>query len=1111
MRQKYLLFILSIVTGLHFTACHNNKREDFLFEALESNKTGIEFANTLTSFEDFNMFTYMYFFNGAGVGAADFNNDGLIDLFFAANQVQSKLYINKGNMKFEDVTSKSGIIFDKSWRTGVSVVDINQDGLMDIYVSKVGNYGRLQSKNELWVCLGIGNGGIPYYENQAAKYQLDFSTFGTQSVFFDYDLDGDLDMYLMNHSLRFSGTFNKKSYYDNQRDSLAGDRLLNNQDGRFRDVSIEAGILGNIIGYGLGINVSDINMDGWPDIYIANDFHENDYLYLNNQDGTFKEVNTEMTTQTSQFSMGVDIADLNSDGFPEILTVDMLPSEPYLLKRSLGEDRYDVFYHKLKSGYHPQFTRNTLQYNRKGQYFTEAGRYSGIQATDWSWSALLFDFENDGNKDIFISNGIPKRMNDIDYVKFIGDETFQKKIRENAITGKELDMVNKFPEIKLPNRFYRNIGDLQFSDLSTSIKNNKSTFSNGAVYADLDNDGDLDIVVNNIADKALIYENIQDHKKNKWLQLSCEGNIKNRNATGSKVLVFSGKNIRSYENTCVRGFMSSMSLPFQIGFGEEKPDSAYLIWPDNTFDKIALDSLNRKVKKKYRHGLPRFDYRKYFNYDSPFYAEIVGNEKEVFPVHDENDFNEFNREPLIPFMVSREGPAMAIGDMNGDGLDDIFMGSCKFDTSKLFLQTTKGKFKLFPQLAFNEDYNFEDVDAIIHDFNGDRINDLLVISGGNEYYGTSKLLKPRLYINQQNGQLIKSETSIPKEVMLTGSAASVWDYNNDNLPDIFIGGRAVPFSYGANPPSYILKNEGEGRFSIETSAIEILSDLGMVTDVKTGDVTGDKMPELIVSTEWGPVFLIAFDKGKFRKSAVTTVKGFWSSLEIADLDNDGRNDIVVGNIGLNNRFAREKNQEISLYLEDFDNNGQQEQIITYYLEGKEILLHNHEEILGRLPGLKKKFLFAEDFAKTNWTDIIPKNKIKLATKKVCNYFENVILYNTGDLHFEIQPLPWEMQLTSYKSFVITDLNQDGLADIIPGGNFHHNNIQLGRYDGEQGSVWINKGNRKFIYYPFYNQRVKGETRHVLPISVNREKMYLYARNDDQAILMKIKMSENRVK
>ncbi|TAL46785.1 MAG: CRTAC1 family protein, partial [Chitinophagaceae bacterium] len=607
-----------------FSCADRKNNGPVMFEVLESKQTGLDFANKLTPTADFNLFKYLYFYNGAGVGAGDFNNDGLVDLYFSSNQGQNKLFLNKGNLKFEDATAAAKIPQDGGWSTGVSVVDINNDGLLDIYVCRVGNYDVLHARNQFLICKGIDRNGVPYYEDEAKQMGLDFSGFSTQAAFLDYDNDGDLDMYLMNHSLRFTGTFNERQFYFNTFDSLAGDYIFRNDLSvsgeskssiKFTDVTKSTGIFGFIIGYGLGIAVADINLDGWPDIYIGNDFHENDYLYINQKNGTFKDVLADEIMHTSQFSMGVDVADINNDALPEIISLDMMPQDPYILKRSLGEDEYNLSQFKIKYGYQPQFARNTLQLNRGNGMFSEIGMYSNVFATDWSWSSLFMDFDNDGWKDLFISNGIPKRMNDFDYINYVSSAEVQEKARNNKLNEQDLALIEKFPQIKLKNKFYLNRQEAKFEDVGPQIANDQPTFSNGAVYADFDNDGDLDVVVNNINDPALLYKNTTNDNvgKKSFVELKLKGSSQNINATGAKAIVYAADEIRTYEKFPVRGFQGSMEVPLHIGLGTGKPDSIILVWPDNSFQKLQWksDSINTVI---YKPGLPKFDYSQLANH-----------------------------------------------------------------------------------------------------------------------------------------------------------------------------------------------------------------------------------------------------------------------------------------------------------------------------------------------------------------------------------------------------------------------------------------------------------------------------------------------------------------
>jgi hypothetical protein len=1096
--QKNFLYIWLAV---FITACSGNKEKNpVLFEALESKQTGLDFVNRLTPTPQFNMFKYMYFYNGAGVGAGDFNNDGLSDIFFSSNQSENKLYLNQGGMKFKDVTKEATIPQDGGWSTGVSVVDINNDGLQDIYVCRVGNYESLKSKNQFLICKGIDKNGIPFYEDAAMQMGLDFSGFSTQAAFFDYDMDGDLDFFLMNHSLRFNGTFSERAVYRNTFDTLAADYLYRNDGGKFIDVSASAGIHRSIIGYGLGLSVADINLDGYPDLYIGNDFHENDYLCLNQKNGTFKETLTEQIMHTSQFSMGTDVADINNDAYPEIISMDMLPEDPYILKRSLGEDEYNLFHFKIKHGYHPQFARNTLQLNRRNGMFSEVGMYSGVFATDWSWAALLTDFDNDGWKDLFISNGIPKRLNDMDYVNYASNGEIQEKIRTNRLDEKDMALIEKFPQIKLANKFFLNKGEARFDDKAGQIKNNLTTFSTGAACADFDNDGDIDVVVNNIDEPALLYKNKtnDDLKKKSFIELKLKGPAGNINAIGAKAVVFAGDQIRVYEKFPVRGFQGSMEAPLHIGLHNTKPDSILLIWPDNSY-QILQAQTDTIVKLNYNAALPPFDYslltgRKQY-YSNPV-EDITASSNLLFK-HQENPFNEFDREPLIPFMVSREGPALAIADVDGDGLEDVFAGSSKFNKPALFFQQRDGTFIRSYQPELEADSAYEEVDAVWVDINNDKTPDLIIADGGNEYYGNSGYLLPRVFLNDGNRKLYKLTDAFDKKIMLTASCIAPYDFNSDGFTDLFIGGRAVPWEYGAMPQSYLLKNNGKGKFIDVTEQYnKELAKAGFVKHATWGDLDNDGDKDLVLSLEWEGIVAFVNDKGRLEKKYITDRKGWWNFTLPVDIDGDGDLDLIAGNLGLNNRLNTTDKQPLRLYCNDFDDNGKREQVLTYYLAGKEIPFANKEELLKQIPVLKKKFLYAEDFAKASLNDIFSRGKLKSADILMAGYFSNAILFNEGNMNFTLKALPWQAQLSPYRDAVVTDANTDGRPDIILTGNFYHSNIQMGEYNADYGSVLINNGNGNFSFEKLNGLIIKGETRHIRKINIAGNEAFILARNND---------------
>ncbi len=1102
--QASIIFLLLMVAII---GCKTSPVERPLFEVLSYKRTGLDFTNKLTPDSGFNVFKYMYFYNGAGVGAGDFNNDGLIDLFFSSNQGQNKLYLNTGDLRFKDVTKQARIPLDSSWSTGVAIADINNDGLLDMYISKVGHFETLNSRNQLLMCQGIDKMGIPVYENKAHEYGLDFSGFSTQAAFLDHDMDGDLDLFLLNHSVHQNGTFGPRKSFTGTYHQLSGDRIYRNDEGSFTDITRETGINSSAISYGLGVAVGDINLDGYPDLYIGNDFHENDYLYINQQDGTFREELARRIMHTSQYSMGVDIGDINNDGYPEIVSMDMLPEDPYILKRSLGEDAYDIFNLKIGYGYHYQYTRNNLQLNRRNGMFSEVGLYAGVHATDWSWASLWMDFDNDGLKDLFVSNGIPKRLNDIDYVNFVSNDQVQAKIKMNSIGGKDMALIDKFPQIKIPNKFFKNTGQVVFKDQEKMIKGNLPTYSNGAAYADLDNDGDLDIVVNNIDEPALVYQNkTNDDSKKSFLQIKLSGPAKNINAVGSKVLVFAGNEIRSYEKYPVRGFQSSMEVPVHIGLYNARVDSIVLIWPDNTFEAVQIASGTSVVTLSYKEDLPVFDYStittrwRQVSKQMEDITQKVG----LLHLHKENSFHEFDREPLIPHMVSTDGPALSVADINHDGLHDVFIGSSKWKESSVFLQSPSGTFEKTPQVALHVDSTYEDVDACWADVNNDGNTDLIVASGGNEFYGEDKHLTPRVYLNDGRSRLTKLSNAF-EGLFVNASCVVPYDFNGDGYTDIFIGGRSIPWEYGEVPRSYLLQNDGTGKFRDVTSQYSNeLSEVGFVTKALWLDLDKNGHKDLIISLEWGGIGAFMNYKGTFVKKWLTEKSGWWNFILPVDVNNDGKIDFVAGNLGLNSRLKASENEPVKLFYSDFDGNGKKEQVLTYYLKGKEIPFANKAELEKQLPGMKKKFLYAGELAKASLNEVFTREKLSKSNVIKADYFANAILLNKGNLNFDLQPLPWEAQLTSYRDGAVVNANDDNLPDILLAGNYYENNIEMGRYDADFGTVLINQGQGKFVSGSVNGIEIKGQVRRIQKIDIAGKEAYIFARNNDSTIVISFK-------
>jgi hypothetical protein len=1093
------------------------------FELLRKADTGLDFQNILQSSIDFNPLNYMYFFNGGGVAAGDFNNDGLADIFFTSNMGKSKMFLNRGNLHFQDITDQAGVAGTSTpieggsvtpkWTTGASVVDINNDGLLDLYVSQVGNYLTIKGQNHFYICQGIQD-GVPVYEDQAIQYGLDLVGFGTQAAFLDYDLDGDLDMYQLNHSVHANGTFGQKKSFEGTQHPLAGDKLMRNEGGKFTEVTLAAGIKSSVIGYGLGIAVGDINLDGWPDIYIGNDFHENDYLYLNQQNGTFKECLNDHIQHTSQFSMGVDIADVNNDGWSEIISLDMLPEDPYILKSSLGEDDYGLYHFKLEYGYSSQYSRNTLQKNNgdptePGQMpsFSEIGMFSGVYATDWSWASLFLDFDNDGNKDLFISNGIERRMNDIDYANFrMGDEDLRFKQGANNLEKKDLSVVDKMPQIKLPNKFFRNNGAFKFQDLEMAIKGALPTFSNGAVYADFDNDGDLDVVANNLADEPFLYKNLasdQALQGNSYLSLQLKGAPTNLNAIGARAIVFKKNGEKLvFEQNPVRGFQSSALTRLHLGLGDPSTlDSILLVWPDRTYQQVPSNSLDKTLDIVWKTGLPVFNFEQFTKKPTlPFDFTEVSDKKKLLYYHVENPFVEFNREGLIPHMVSAEGPALAVGDVNGDGLEDVFFGSSKRGHSALYFQKKDGTFFENTPISIRQDSIFEDVDAVLVDLDADGDLDLLVAAGGNEYRNQDEAMQQRAYINDGKGGMARKNF---EGVFMTASCVLPTDFNKDGLVDLFFGARAKPWNYGVTPTSTLLLNKGNGQFEDVTDQIGGgIREAGLVKNGAWADMDGDGDSDLLLALEWEPPTIYFNENGQFKKFVLNNMKGWWNFMMPYDFDGDGDLDILAGNLGENNKFHPTPEQPVRLYVSDFDDNQQIEQILTYYIKGREVPFANYDEITKQLPYLKKKYLLAKKFAQATLPELFGADKLAKSIHREANTFQSMYFTNSGDGRvFTAQPLPDALQYSTLNAAALEDVDGDGKSDVILGGNFYESNIEMGRYDASYGNVLKFSDQGNMSVFPLGNLRVKGQIRRIEPLKTVGGKVFVLARNNEKALII----------
>lgn len=1123
MRPFIRLFAFAATFLVIFSGCSevstNKKNGETLaprFAALTSEQTGLNFDNVLKQTDAFNVFYYMYYFNGGGLAAGDFNQDGFIDLYFTSNMGPNKLFLNRGEFNFEDVTSVAGVAGVEGWTSGASVVDINNDGLLDIYVSQVGDYLEVKGKNQLYICTGISDTGIPTFEDRAADYGLDLVGFGTQGTFFDYDLDGDLDLFQLNHSLHQNGTFGKRDVFNKKRHPLAGDRLLRNDGSTFTDVTELANINSTSIGYGLGVATGDLNNDGFPDLYVGNDFHENDYLYLNQGDGTFREVLTEQIDYTSRFSMGVDIADINNDGLSEIISLDMLPEDPYILKSSLGEDGYDVFQFKLGHGYHPQFARNNLQLNNGNGTYTEIGRYAGIYATDWSWAPLFFDQDHDGFKDLFITNGIPRRMNDIDYVNFKTNDDLKYKEQFNDIKEEDLSYIDKMPEIKLKNKFYRNQGNLTFSDLTEAMTDNPVSYSNSGIYADLDNDGDLDLVVNNIDDHPTVYQNLHSDNQpaqGSFLNLNLKGTEKNINAIGARVIVYAGENELSSEHFPTRGYQSSALTTLHLGVGKfsQSIDSIVLIWPDRTYQLLPTSVLNKATEISWSSGLPAwvFPNKKQLNRTFKDIASEVG----VTHLHHENPFVDFNREKLIPRKASAEGPAVAVGDVNGDGLEDFFIGSSKRNRSSLFLQTPSGQFTLSAQPAIVTDSVFEDVDAVFADVENDGDLDLIVAAGGNEYRFEQEPRLQRAYINDGKGNFTRKD--LFPGAFLTASCVLAGDVNNDGLVDFFFGARVVPWAYGETPKSMLFLNLGEGKFSSEPQAINeqsggkmandqsaaMLAEAGMITDGQMIDLDNDGDLDIVLAIEWQPIKVFLNQSGKFTPFDVGPQSGWWNSVEVADFDQDGDLDILAGNFGENSKLKPTEAEPVTMYVNDFDNNDQIESVLSYYVAGQNIPLATYAEMTKQIVSLKKRFLYAKDFAAASVDELFDAKKLKEAKRYTANYFSSVLYLNEGNGKFIAHKLPPAAQLAPIKGSSFVNSDNEGRTYVLLGGNSTQENIELGWHIGSQGQLLTIYANGEMSVENLDNSLLGGETSAITSIKIGAKRSYLAVRINRKTVIL----------
>ncbi|MEK6476288.1 VCBS repeat-containing protein [Catalinimonas sp. 4WD22] len=1094
-RRRILPLLFLIVSA----ACGDRSDSEQLFELLPASYTGVDFQNTLTETPQMNIFNYLYFYNGGGVAAGDLNGDDLPDLYFTSNLENNKLYINKGNFKFQDITEQANVKGKGGWTTGVTMADVNGDGKLDIYVSQLGDYQNIRGKNQLYINMGNDAAGMPTFEEKAAEYGLDLKGFSTQAAFFDYDLDGDLDMYMLNHSVHSNGTFGKASLRD-ETHPLAGDKLLRNDGGKFTDVTEESGIYSSALGYGLGITVGDLNWDGYPDIYIGNDFHENDYLYINNGDGTFSEKLQEYIKHTSRFSMGNDIGDINNDGLPDIVSLDMLPADPVKLKTSAGEDAYDVYNYKLKYGYNHQFARNTLQLNMGEGHFSEIGLMTGMSATDWSWSSLMADLDLDGHKDIYIANGIKRRSNDLDYIRYISNDALQHRL-EGDLTSEDMALVEKMPIVKIPNVVYQNKGGLAFANMSKAWGLGQESFSNGAAYADLDNDGDLDLVTNNIDQEAFIYKNrsidsAQKANDHHYLKLKFEGTAPNTKGVGTRVIIPLDSQTLIQEVYATRGYQSSVPTDLIIGLGNRnRLDSLVVIWPDHQYEVLYDVEVDTTLALQQSNASGKYDFSK----PQQTLFKDVSDQLDVGYKHEENTFIEFNRELLIPHMSSTEGPKMAVGDINGDGKEDFFVGGAKWQPAAIYVQSDNS-FQKLPQAALQADSVAEDVGAEFVDVDGDQDLDLIVVSGGNEFQGEEEALMVRLYKNDGNGNFTRARAAMP-QIYVNGSVVCSADYDQDGDMDLFIGGRVVPRHYGVTPQSYLLENDGNGNFvDVTKDKAPGLSEVGMVKDAAWADADGEGQQDLIIVGEWMPITIFKNEGGSLKEAepaSLAQTHGWWNTIEITDIDGDGDQDLVCGNLGLNSKLKSSVEEPLTLYVKDIDDNGSLEQIMTYYVGGKEYLFATKDEIGSQLTDIKNRFVKYIDFARADVDEVFPGDMLEGAEKLQVYELRSGVFVNEGNMEFSFQPFPLQAQMSPVQAIYTQDMDEDGLDELLMAGNFYEVTIERGRYDASYGTVLKNNGDGSFEWIPnrLTGLYIEGQVRDIQKIDFKGEDIYSIVKNN----------------
>lgn len=1047
----YMYKIFPIVVLILSFSC--NKKNDKVFTLIPASSSGIRFKNIIKDSETLNVFKYAYWYNGGGVAVGDINNDDLPDIYFTGNLVNSHLYLNKGNLKFTNIAREAGVLAGGYWNTGTCMADINGDGYLDIYVCRSAAKDPDKRKNLLF----INNRDLTFTE-KGSSYGLDDPSYSTHAAFFDYDRDGDLDAYILNHSLdKYAGFNDQLNKLKHTRGKYFSDKLYRNDNGKFVDVSQKAGLINNVLGFGLGLAVVDVNGDHWPDIYISNDYNEEDYLYINQRDGTFKESIRESMGHVSLSSMGNESGDFNNDLRPDIISLDMLPEAHYELKMSKGPENYEKYNKLIQSGFHYQTIRNMLQLNNGNGTFSEIGQLAGISRTNWSWSPLLADYDNDGWKDLFISNGYGKDYLNMDVIRYVVDEKIMAQRDRRALN--RLNLLSAIPDLLSSNYMFRNNRDLTFSNVSTEWGFEGKTLSNGAAYADLDNDGDLDLILNNVNEYASLYRNnSESFTSNNFIKIRLKGLDGNTFGIGSSVILTTGGESQYMELMPSRGYQSSVNPELIFGLGHNTLiDSIIVIWPDSSSQILSKIQANQ-VLTLYQSESVKLQASE--NQKKTIFTEVKLN-LGINYKHQEPAFIDFKFDKLLPRGLSGSGPKVAKGDVNQDGREDLYIGGGLKQSGALYLQQDDGQFIKTTVMAFENDKDHEDTDAVFFDADGDEDLDLYVTSGG--YVFDDELLQDRLYINNGKGHFMKSN-ALPN-MQTSNSCVTFADIDADGDIDLFVGGRVIPGKYPLAPQSYILINDGKGKFENATNKIcENLTSAGMVSDAVFTDVNKDEKPDLVIVGEWMKIGIYINENGIFvqdNNNGLDNTYGWWNTINACDYDNDGDIDLIAGNMGMNNSFKATPLEPVQLYYGDFDNNGTIDPIMTYFINGENSLAFSRDEFVAQINSLSLKFPTYDSFAKLKAEDIIPKLKLYGGDSLVATTFYTSLFRNNGKGEFEVIHLPVEAQFSPVYSICTTDVNEDGILDIVLGGNQSNTRVSTGKFDALYGLILSGDGNGQF--------------------------------------------------